>query len=144
MIGKKLLTMTKGASRIIFHSNKKRLDRFGAMVAQLGAVSCIFGFLFLPFGPAVGFSAGILAFVTAFLGIERITVRMLEIGGFRAGVRSSIFWVVFKFLAPPGCIFLGLRLGGGVVSLFSGLCFGLVLTVGVLGFCRRFERKGVE
>jgi hypothetical protein len=144
MIGKKLLTMIKGASEIINHTNKKWLDRFGTRVAQLAVISCVLSFLLLTFAPATGFCAGLLAFVTAFLGIERVMIRVLEIGGVRAGVRSSIFWVFFKFLVPPLCIFLGLRFGGGVLSLFSGLCFGLGLSVGVLGFYRRFERKGVE
>jgi hypothetical protein len=144
MIGKKLLTMIKGASKIVNYTNKKRLDQFGARVAQLAAISCGLSFLLLTFAPAAGFSAGLLAFVTAFLGVERVMIRVLEMGVVRAGVRSSIFWVFFKFLVPPLCIFLGLRFGSGVLSLFSGLCFGLGLSVGVLGFYRRFERKGVE
>jgi hypothetical protein len=110
----------------------------GLFALWIGILVCATLHVVAPWSFAFGFDSGFFAFMAAFIGIEAVLGRVLSLGGLRAGVRSSIFWVAFKFLVPLMTIWSGLKFGGDVLGVFCGLIAGLVTVAAVLWFSLRF------
>ena len=105
---------------------------YASIVIVFGTLVCVCLHLVVPKDFGIGFDSGFAAFSAAFLAIESVSKRIFAVGNLRSGVRSSLFWVAFKFLAPFGVLFLGVRCGGDVFGVFCGLVFGLFAVAGVL------------
>lgn len=76
---------------------------------------------------AHGFICGALAFALSIVGIERVTSRVMMLGQVAQGVRSGVFWVIFKFVAPAGLIFFGLSRGFSPLAIVCGILTALGL-----------------
>jgi hypothetical protein len=85
---------------------------------------------------AGGFVCGATSFCFSAMGLERLTTRIIQIGQVAQGVRSGIFWLFFKFLAPAATIFFGLSRGYSPGAIVLGIVTALVVFSAVLWFSR--------
>lgn len=88
---------------------------------------CLIVGIFVEKTDAIGFAGGALAFSFSALGLERLTARVLSVGDLRVGVRSAIFWLIFKFAMPGVTIFYAVSAGCSLVALVLGMISALAI-----------------
>ena len=100
-------------------------------------LGCFLVSLFATKNFAEGFVCGAAAFCFSAIGLERLARRIMHKGHVAEGVRSGMFWLFFKFVAPAATIFFGLSRGFSPAAVVSGIVSGLAIFSAVLWFERK-------
>lgn len=91
---------------------------------------------FAPRDISGGFICGALAFCFSALALRRLTTRIVQKGQVAEGVRSGVFWLIFKFVAPAAMIFWGLSVGVSPAAVVFGIVSGLAAFSAILWLAR--------
>jgi|LakMenE01Jun11ns_1017448.scaffolds.fasta_scaffold9165053_1 hypothetical protein len=97
-------------------------------------LACFLVAVFNPRNLAGGFVCGATTFCLSAIGLERLARRIMHRGHVAEGVRSGLFWLFFKFVAPASTIFYGLSRGFSPTALVSGIVSALAIFSAVLWF----------
>jgi hypothetical protein len=97
-------------------------------------LACFLVAAFTPRNLAGGFACGATTFCLSAIGLERLARRIMHRGHVAEGVRSGLFWLFFKFVAPASTIFYGLSRGFSPTALVSGILSALAIFSAVLWF----------
>lgn len=97
-------------------------------------LTCSFVAPFTARNVAGGFVCGAAAFCFSAIGLERLARRIMHKGHVAEGVRSGMFWLFFKFVAPASTIFFGLSHGFSPAAVVAGILSGLAIFSAVLWF----------
>jgi hypothetical protein len=97
-------------------------------------LACFLVAVFTPRNLAGGFVCGATTFCLSAIGLERLARRIMHRGHVAEGVRSGLFWLFFKFVAPASTIFYGLSRGFSPTALVSGIVSALAIFSAVLWF----------
>ena len=108
----------------------------GFKLLLLMSAVCLVSGMALPKDFTGGLCCGAAAFCFSAIGLEKLVSRVLLIGDLGKGVRSSVFWLFFKFLAPGGMIYFGLSKGFSPPAIVLGLTSALIAFTGILWFSR--------
>lgn len=97
-------------------------------------LGCFLAAALTPKDIAGGFVCGAAAFCFSAIGLERLARRIMHKGHVTEGVRSGMFWLFFKFVAPGSTIFFGLSRGFSPAAVVAGIVSGLAIFSAVLWF----------
>ena len=111
---------------------KKAFYSLGARLFFSVILACLIVLLISSSEMSGGFCCGALAFCFSTIGLEKLASRVISVGSLRQGVRSSLFWLVFKFVFPGAMIFYALWRGFSPLAIVVGLLTSLLLFIGVL------------
>jgi hypothetical protein len=111
--------------------------QLGWKAATVIGVACVLAAIVTEKELAGGFICGAAAFGFAAISLEQLALRIIEKGDVVRGVRSGLFWLVFKFIGPAVLIFLGLSRGYSPAAAVVGMLSGLVVFSVILWRSRR-------
>jgi len=97
-------------------------------------LACFLVAALTPRNLAGGFTCGATSFCLSAIGLERLARRIMHRGHVAEGLRSGIFWLFLKFVAPALMIFYGLSRGFSATALVSGIVSALAIFSAVLWF----------